>query len=80
MNKITYEQFATGVWRAAMESPEYIRNGQAIFNYIDEQYGVARTVQFDFGVDCFYDDSKISKFIELSWKLIDDMQNERLPK
>ena len=41
-----------------------LRKGQAIFNYVDENYGpVARQVQFEDGIDCFYDDSKIDEFI-----------------
>ena len=30
---------------------------------IDRLYGVARTVQFQDGIDCFYDNSKIDQFI-----------------
>ena len=33
--------------------PKSWRVGQAVFNYIDNQYGVARDVQFKDNVDCF---------------------------
>lgn len=51
------------VFTAIKDRPSYIREGQAVFNYIDEVYGVAREVQFVMGVDCFYDDSRIEQFL-----------------
>ena len=39
------------------------REDQFVFNTIDSLYGVARIVQFNDGIDCFYDDSKIDQFI-----------------
>ena len=50
--------------------PENWRKGQKVFNYIDRKYGVARTVQFDCDVDCFYRDDLIDKFIEESYKCL----------
>lgn len=44
--------------------PKYWRKGQFVFNYIDENYGVARTVQFEDRVDCFFCDDEIDDFIE----------------
>lgn len=52
------------VMTALKNKPEGWRNGQFVFNYIDRNYGVARTVQFKDGVDCFYDDDSIDSFIE----------------
>ena len=46
-----------------MEKPSHWREGQFVFNTIDNLYGVARTVQFNDKIDCFYDDSKIDQFI-----------------
>lgn len=40
------------------------RKGQFVFNYIDEVYDVARAVQFEDKVDCYYDDTKIDQFLE----------------
>ena len=49
-----------------------LRKGQAIFNYVDENYGpVARQVQFEDGIDCFYDDSRINAFLDACFKRID---------
>ena len=42
----------------------YYRLGQAVFNYVDEHLGVARKVQFEYNVDCFYDDDAVDAFIE----------------
>ena len=45
--------------------PSHIREGQFVFNIINSYFGeVAREVQFIDGVDCFYDDRQINKFIE----------------
>lgn len=44
--------------------PKDWRKGQFVFNYIDANYGVARTVQFEDRVDCFFRDDKIDDFIE----------------
>lgn len=50
--------------------PEY-RYGQSVFNIVDQCIGLARTVQFCDGIDCFYDDEKVDAFIE---KVIDRME------
>ena len=42
----------------------YYRWGQAVFNYVDEYFGVARKVQFEDNVDCFYNDDAVDEFIE----------------
>lgn len=52
------------------EKPKNWREGQAVFNYVDEVYGVARIVQFHENIDCFYDDSQIDAFIVKSAEII----------
>ena len=52
------------------EKPKNWREGQAVFNYVDLTYGVARFVQFEDRIDCFYDDSKIDAFIETCAEII----------
>lgn len=42
----------------------YYRWGQAVFNYVDEYLGVARKVQFEDHVDCFYNDDAVDAFVE----------------
>lgn len=44
--------------------PKAWREGQFVFNVIDRLYGVARAVQFEDRVDCFFRDDKIDEFIE----------------
>lgn len=44
--------------------PKGWRKGQFVFNFIDANYGVARAVQFEDRVDCFFRDDKIDDFIE----------------
>lgn len=60
---ITFEVFRNEVLTAMNSKPKNWRDGQFVFNYIDEHYGVARYTQFVVGSDCFYDDSKIEEFI-----------------
>lgn len=57
--------------------PNNWRQGQFVFNYIDEVYGVARIVQFHDGVDCFYDDSKIDEFLIHSIKYINELEHSK---
>ena len=52
------------------KKPKNWREGQAVFNYVDLTYGVARFVQFEDRIDCFYDDSKIDAFIETCAEII----------
>lgn len=67
---MTYEEFKEDVLNGIKAFQNNWRKGQKVFNYIDVKYRVARTAQFEKGVDCFYDDSQINKFIEESFKLI----------
>jgi hypothetical protein len=48
----------------SVAKPLYWRDGQFVFNYIDQIYGVARDVQFKDNIDCFYNDDKIDAFLE----------------
>ena len=67
---MTYEEFREDVLNGIKAFPNNWRKGQKVFNYIDSKYNVARKVQFDYGVDCFYRDDLIDKFIETSYKLL----------
>lgn len=67
---MTYEEFREDVLNGIKAFQNNWRKGQKVFNYIDSKYRVARKVQFDYGVDCFYRDDLIDKFIETSYKLL----------
>jgi hypothetical protein len=67
---MTFEEFKEDVFKNIKTLPENWRKGQKVFNYIDEKYGVARTIQFDYHIDCFYNNNLIDKFIEESYKLL----------
>jgi hypothetical protein len=67
---MTFEEFENEVLTAMNSKPKNWRDGQFVFNYIDKKYGVARSVQFIDGVDCFYVDSKIEEFITRSYEYI----------
>lgn len=59
----TFEEFRNEVLDAMKNKPKEWRDGQFVFNYIEEAFGVARSVQFCRNIDCFYDDKKIDEFI-----------------
>lgn len=67
---MTLQEFKNDVYSGIKELPENWRKGQKVFNYIDKKYGVARAVQFDHNVDCFYNNDLIDKFIEESYKCL----------
>lgn len=58
---MTLEEFKNSIYN--IEKPSHWREGQFVFNIIDQLYKVARKVQFEDGIDCFYDNSKIDQFI-----------------
>ena len=61
--KITPEQVKSVINK--VDKPKNWRNGQFVFNRVEEIFGsVAREVQYQDKVDCFYLDSQIDKFIE----------------
>lgn len=52
------------------------RLGQSIFNYIDLNFGdMARHIQFDLGIDCFYNDNIIDKFVDTVVELYNKESN-----
>lgn len=66
----TLEEFKKEVLTAMEGRPEWCRKGQFVFNYIDEVYHVARTVQFKSRVDCFHNDNNIDAFIECAYRYL----------
>ena len=65
----TFEEFRTEILDYAYNRrPLEWRLGQAVFNYIDKYYNVARRVQFIDQVDCFHNDEVIDQFILLSYR------------
>ena len=66
----TLEEFKKEVLTAMEGRPEWSRKGQFVFNYIDEVYHVARTVQFKGGIDCFHNDNNIDAFIECAYQYL----------
>ena len=53
-----------------IEFPKNWRKGQSVFNYIDNVYGIARTIQFKWGIDCFYNDDNIDEFLNKAVEII----------
>jgi hypothetical protein len=71
---MTFEELKQEVEDAYKTScPKNWRKGQFVFNYIHSQYGVARDVQYNKGVDCFYIDENIDKFIKASAEYLNNL-------
>ena len=74
----SFEEFKRNVLNFVDNKPKAWRDGQAVFNYINDTYGVARAVQFGKNVDCFFDDNKIEEFIREAYDVYLDgcIENE----
>lgn len=61
--KMTMEELRNQIFSVPI--PKNWRKGQFVFNRVEELFGeVARTVQFIDHIDCFYDDTKIDRFLD----------------
>lgn len=65
---MTYEEFVVNVFKSVEQCPSEWRTGQAVFNVVDDEYGVARSVQFVDRVDCFYNDDYIEEFLKKAYE------------
>lgn len=70
MNELTLEDFKDFVMNEINKLPSNWRKGQKVFNFIDNNYGIARKIQFEEGIDCFYNDDAIDDFIKEAHKII----------
>ena len=69
-----YEDFIQELQSVIDSYPSDWRKGQKVFNAVEELYGrIARIVQFEDGVDCFYNDQYIDDFINAAWKRIKEV-------
>lgn len=63
---MTYEEFKKEIYDLVEQRPKNWRKGQAVFNFLDiipKYKNVARRVQFEDGIDCFYNDDAIDDFL-----------------
>ena len=67
---MTYEEFKGDVFKNIKTFPNNWRKGQKVFNYIESKYGIARAVQFEHKIDCFYKDDLIESFLEKAYELL----------
>lgn len=58
------EELKAEIKKVLSNKPKHIRDGQAIFTYVDEVYGVARKIQYGELIDCFYNDNQIEDFLD----------------
>lgn len=75
---MTAEELKQEIYNWMPNKPKNWREGQAVFNYVDLNYGVARIAQFEHGVDCFYWDDAIDAFIEKCAEIITKLQNHEI--
>lgn len=74
---MSYEEFRNDIMEAMKERPSWSRKGQFVFNYIEEKYGaVARIVQFNDKIDCFYNDEMIEPFILRCYATLSTVLNQ----
>ena len=71
---ITYDEFVQDVWNLVKDCPKNWRKGQSVFNVVDENYNVARIVQFVDHIDCFYNDNMIDKFLQKAYERVIELQ------
>lgn len=55
---------------AINDRPRHWRCGQAVFNYIDSKYGIAKEIQYSKGINCFYDDGNIGAFVDAAYDIL----------
>ena len=67
---MTFGDFKNEIARVIENRPKSWRKCQAVFNYIESKYGVARAVQFEDGIDCFYRDDQIEEFLQKAYERI----------
>lgn len=67
---MTYEEFKGDVFKNIKNLPNNWRKGQKVFNYIESKYGIARAIQFEHKIDCFYKDDLIESFLEKVYELL----------
>ena len=67
---MTREEFNKEIDECIEDRPKDWRKGQAVFNYIHENYGIARDIQFKDHVDCFFKDDLIPTFVSLAYNRI----------
>jgi hypothetical protein len=69
---MTLEELKDEVYTAMVDKPQQWREGQFVFNYIDYKYQVARQIQFQDNVDCFYRDDAINAFLKCAVERINN--------
>lgn len=72
---LTFNEFKKDILDEVENCPKSWRKGQSVFNIIEDKYGVARSVQFEDGIDCFYNDNEIEQFITNSYQKYYSLSN-----
>lgn len=76
VNKMTLEEFRDDVLTAMKNKPESWRDGQFVFNYIDDKYGGIRQALQISNVDCYNNDKHIDEFINACFSFITTKNND----
>lgn len=74
---MSYDEFKKSILSEVEETrPKHIRKGQAVFNYVDDKFGLARKIQFEYNTDCFYRDDKIEPFLKILYSLMNSVSQD----
>lgn len=74
---MSYDEFKRSILSKVEETrPKHIRKGQAVFNYVDDKFGLARKIQFEYNTDCFYCDNKIEPFLKILYSLMNSVSQD----
>lgn len=68
MNIMSKKEWVDYIMNIVNNAPKEWRKGQAVFNYVDSEFGVARAVQFEDNIDCFYNDLLINEFLDKAYE------------
>lgn len=72
---MTLEELRKEVFTAMQsQKPVWYSRGQFIFNYIDFEYGICKEVMQRYGVNCFYEDVHIDRFLEACVAIINEKE------
>lgn len=76
---VKFETFVAEIKDYASKCPPSWRFGQAVFNVVEAMYGnIAREVQFQDGVDCFYNSSEVEPFLTAVYRRLTEKEAQRL--
>lgn len=72
---MTKDELKKKINQALNQKPSWYRLGQFIFNWVDFEYGICKEVMQRYGVDCFYEDAHIERFLEACVAVLNEKES-----